>query len=430
MKALKITLLLSLATLALVSCKEELKADLFSVNIQLEYPDDFFTTDSVKVYVGGYMSYTNGTGLATFTVPAGSYTVTASESRSINGSSFNFNASSTISVAANISDMLNMTMSESSQLIIKEVYTGGCPLDDGSGTFSKDAYIIIYNNSDLEAVVDTNFCIAFAFPYNSNATNNYLDGDGNLTHDTWIPASTSLWHFQNKVIIKPWEQILMPVYQAIDQTGTYSNSVDLSNAAYFPLYDPNDFGLESYYVSPSEKIPTSNYLNAIKYGLGSAWGLSKSSPALFLFATEDIGPAAFAADASRTEYYGGSTNQVSQKVPIEWVIDAVDIFRQGYDEKNTKRFPDNVDAGKVTFSNGYGYTVYRNVDKNATEAMADNDGLIVYNYTGGTEGLVDGSTDDSGIDAEASITKGAKVVYKNTNNSSNDFHQRVSASIK
>lgn len=40
------------------------------------------------------------------------------------------------------------------------------------------------------------------------------------------------------------------------------------------------------------------------------------------------------------------------------------------------------------------------------------------------------STDPSGIDAEASIRNGAHIVYSDTNNSSNDFHQRAKASLK
>ena len=51
-------------------------------------------------------------------------------------------------------------------------------------------------------------------------------------------------------------------------------------------------------------------------------------------------------------------------------------------------------------------------------------------YIGGTETLEDGSTDPSGIDAEASIKKGAIIVYQDTNNSSKDFHQRKVASLK
>ncbi len=431
MKMFRIIILLTLILCASSSCtREKIEAEIHTVNVQLVYPEDYTSTDSVKVLIGDYYAYTDTNGLAAVTLPIGTYTLRASESRSINGTAYNFNASNTISVTEDSSCSLELVVSKASQLIIKEVYIGGCQKDDGSGAFTKDAYIIIYNNLGVDAVIDTNICIAFSYPYNSNATNNYLDGNGNLTHSEWIPASAALWHFTNKITIAPGKQILLPIYQAIDQTSTYSNSVDLSNSEYYPMYDFGDFNNSSYYAAPSEKIPTTHYLNAIKYGIGNAWSLSQSSPALFIFATKEMGPAAFGTDASYVDYYGGSTNQVSQKVPIDWVIDGVDIFRQGYDDKNSKRFPDNVDAGNVLFTNNYGHTVYRNVDKEATEGIAGNDGLIVYNYNGGTDNITGGTTDPSGIDAEASIANGARIVYKDTNNSSNDFHQRATASIK
>lgn len=87
-------------------------------------------------------------------------------------------------------------------------------------------------------------------------------------------------------------------------------------------------------------------------------------------------------------------------------------------------------AAAATFTNKSGYTIYRNVDKEATEALAENEGKLVYNYAGGTDDFEGGSTDPSGIDAEASIAKGAHIIYKDTNNSRNDFHQRKVASIK
>ena len=71
---------------------------------------------------------------------------------------------------------------------------------------------------------------------------------------------------------------------------------------------------------------------------------------------------------------------------------------------------------------------YRNVDKEATESIAENEGKIVYDYAGGTA-ETEGSTDPSGIDAEKSIANGARIVYLDSNNSTKDFHQRKFASL-
>lgn len=434
MKQLKSLLLIVFIVLGVISCQEDEEIEIYNVSVQLVYPDSYEPIDSITVTVGAYSAYTDTAGIAIFSVPSGTYDIAASESRSVNGLACNFNGSTSLTIAEDVAVNLELTISEASQIIIKEVYIGGCQMDDGSGAFSRDAYIILYNNSDFDAIIDSTFCIACAFPYNSNSTNYYLDANGNLTYadEGWIPAAAAFWYFQGSRTLAPGEQILIAIYQAIDQTGTYSNSVDLSNSEYYCMYDIEDFSQENYYTAPSSNIPTSQYLKAIKYGLGSAWVLSKSSPALFVFSTQDMGPLEFGTDADYTDYYGGSSTQLAQKVPIEWIIDAIDIFRKGYDDSNNRRFTDDIDAGSITFTNTYGYTLYRNVDQEATEAITNNDGLIVYDYAYGTNDLADGSgsTDPTGIDAEASIANGARIVYKDTNNSSNDFHQRSSASIK
>ena len=69
------------------------------------------------------------------------------------------------------------------------------------------------------------------------------------------------------------------------------------------------------------------------------------------------------------------------------------------------------------------------MDKEATEALPENEGKLVYGYTGGTDD-VEGSTDPSGIDAEASIANGAHIIYSDTNDSFIDFHQKKVASLK
>lgn len=433
MKRIKFLLFIAIGIFMLSSCSDDDNdIAMYTVNVQLAYPDEYETVDSVSVSLGSYTAYTDSLGTASLTVPSGSYTISASESRSVNGVSYNFNGSETIVVSSDDDVSLALTVSESSQIIIKELYIGGCQKDDGSGYFSKDAYVILYNNSDTDAEIDENFCFGFTFPYNSNSTNKYLDDNGDLSYEDegWIPAGQAIWHFNSSVTLGAGEQLVVVFYQAIDQTGTYSNSVDLSNSEYYVMYDTETFTNTSYYAAPSENISTTQYLDGILNGVGNAWALSNTSPGFFIFATEDTDPISFCADDTYTDLYGGYDSQVAKMVPEEWIIDAVDVFRQGYDDSNNKRFTDDIDAGYITFTSHYGYTIYRNVDEDATEEISDNDGLIVYTYSDGTDDLTDGSTDDSGVDAEASRNKGARIIYKDTNNSSNDFHQRASSSLK
>ena len=108
-------------------------------------------------------------------------------------------------------------------------------------------------------------------------------------------------------------------------------------------------------------------------------------------------------------------------------MDALEEWPEADESKYFNRFPKAVNSGYSLATKNLGYTQYRNVDKNATEAIAGNAGKLVYNYAGAVS---EDDTDPSGIDAEASIANGAKIVYMDTNNSANDFHQRKVSSLK
>ena len=128
----------------------------------------------------------------------------------------------------------------------------------------------------------------------------------------------------------------------------------------------------------------------------------------------------------------GRTKSPSAIIREAIIVDGVEIFNIPKLADSKTRFIPTIDAGYAKFTNGQGYTIYRNVDKEATEALAENEGKLVYNYAGGTKDVDpdNGTTDPSGIDAEASIAAGAHIIYMDTNNSTNDFHQRKVASIK
>ena len=310
------------------------------------------------------------------------------------------------------------------QVIIKEVYNGGCPKDEGTGAFSNDKCIILYNNCSQQAVVN-NLCIAYASPYNGHANNNNYDGDGKLTYEAegFIPAYNGMWWFQEPLIIEPYSQVVVNVSGAIDNTQTYSQSINYANADYYTMYDPESgFTNTSWYPVPANVIPTDHYLKAKRIGLGNAWSLSNTSPALFIFQTKDVFPADFADDATQLWYDGGGTGAVNacHKVNNEWILDGIEVYQSTKIDVSKKRLTADIDAGYVALTNQKGHTLYRNVDKDATEALTENSGKLVYGY----------NADPSGIDAEASIENGAHIVYLDTNNSTNDFHEREKCSLR
>lgn len=312
------------------------------------------------------------------------------------------------------------------QIVIKEVYNGGCQLDDGSGSFQYDKCIILYNNCPQQ-VVANNLCIGFCAPYNAQANNNNYGTDSKLTYEDAgiIPALEGIWYFPSSLVIEPFQQVVINVHGAIDNTKTVTQSVNYANAGYYCMYDPESGYLNTkYYPTPSDAIPFSHYLKAIRYGQSNAWALSMSSPAIILFQTKDVTPAVYASNADNYWYDSGKIDQIHQciKVPCDWIIDGMEVFAMEKPDDCKKRLTADIDAGYVWLTNKQGHTLYRNVDQEETEALSENNGKLVYNYALGT--------DPSSIDAEASIRKGAHIIYKDTNNSSEDFHERQKCSLR
>jgi hypothetical protein len=432
---------------ATYSCKEDDESvKTYQVKVKLVYPNGYQPAEDVKVTLKNkatevvFEKKTNAAGIVEFEVTAGNYEVSATESRTVDdGAPIHLNGSISDLVVADpwtTSEIeLKLSGSTSNKIIIKEVYNGGCQKDDGSGAFSFDSYVILYNNFNLPVSLE-NVCLGMVLPYNAQGTNSdYINGKLSYEGQGWIPAGQGIWTFKQAVSIDPGKQIVIALKNAIDNTLTYSKSINFSNPEYYCTFDIEVYPNANYYPAPSAAIPVDHYLKAYHYGTGNAWSFSTTSPAFFIFATEGTTPEAFANNADLTDLYGGSATQVRKKLPVDWVLDGIEVFNYG-NAKNQKRLTPTIDAGYVELFNQHGFTLYRNVDKEATEALAENTGKIVYNYNLGTENItigdqvINGTTDPSGIDAEASIRNGARIIYKDTNNSTNDFHQRSKASLR
>ena len=383
-------------------------------------------TVKMKDLNGGtaYDAKTNESGVASFSLPAGLYEASASFKKTDDGIITVYNGiTSNVTVGSGESAFqIALTESKSSQVIIKELYFGGCPKDDGSGVYANDGYVILYNNSET-AVDASDICFGFCTPANSGTSNKFLvNGELLYQNAGWLPAGYATWWFDTQVTIEPYSQIVISLFGAIDHTTTYKKSVNLSNADY-AMYATDVFTNKKYQVA--ESIPTTNYLKTYLYGKGNAWALSQNSPAFYIYKNADN--EAFSKDVNNYDYTEYQNMLPALKVKTEWVVDAVEVFQSDSDSNN-KRIPATVDAGSVLFTSKQGYSVYRNVDKEATEALEGNAEKLVYNYAGGTTD-VEGTTDPSGIDAEKSIANGAKIVYLDSNNSGNDFHMRKFASL-
>lgn len=405
------------------------------LTVRLEYPESSVApAENVTVVLRNavnsteYESQTNASGEALFRIPSGTYEASATETRTEGAEVTIYNGVNSNVIIGNqpVSITLKMAASSGGSVVIKELYIGGCPDDEGGKGFNFDQSVTLYNNS--AATVDlSDLAFAMVNPYNATSANkDYVDGELFYKAEGWTPAGMAVWHFNTSVQLEPGKQLVVNICGAIDNTVTYSQSVNYANPDYYCFYDPaSGMTHPSYYPAPASAIPSSHYLGAMVYGLGNGWPLSQVSPAFFLFRPEGTTLQAFVDDPNTTNYYGGNQSMGRKKVPNEWIVDGIEVFKKG-ESGALKRLTEAVDAGYIETTGRLGYALYRNVDKAATEALAENKGKLVYNYNGGAEG----STDLSGIDAEASLKNGARIIFQDTNNSSKDFHLRAKSSLR
>ncbi len=397
--------------------------DLSAMNIQLRN----VSTSSI------FTANTDQQGAASFSVTPGIYQASVSATRSQGDRTVIYNGTSgQITVLDHQTAAVSMAIqySYSGRLVIKELYAGGCMADNGVDKYQYDKCVILYNNGSTQLSLD-NLCFGMVAPANAQSNNQNYTAEGKLNYEDegFIPAWNGIWYFPQTLTIKPYKQVVVNIHGAINNTLTVSQSVNYANADYYCMYDPESgYKNTRYYPTPSELIPASHYLKAVAYAQGNAWPFSVSSPALIIFQTKDVTPADFAQNTANYWYDGGGSNAVKRcvKVPNEWILDAIEVYSKAYQSGNQKRLTALHDAGYVWLTNYQGHSIYRNVDQKATEALAENAGLLVYDYAGG----IDGSTDPSGIDAEASIRQGAHIVYQDTNHSNNDFHERQQCSLR
>jgi len=435
----KFIMFLSAAVLALSFASCDRLPKVVEITVQLAYEGSAFAQEDVPIVLqdasgtSNYELSSNAHGYATVSVPAGIYTASASWKTAEDGVRIVYNGANANVVVGEGGDtefVVDLQRVESQQIIIKELYYGGCLNPETQKGYSNDAYVILYNNSDMEADA-SDIVFSFLAPYNGHASNKYYT-DGTLLYenDNWIPAYGAIWWFQSPVKIPAYSQIVVAIFGGIDHTQTVSTSVNLNNADYYWMSNSDVAAYTASKYSVADQIKKDHYLTTVPISQGTAWTLSNNSPALYIGRMDAADAKALSENADAFDYTLGSKPAFYvAKFPKANVVDAVEVFLSSKVSSSNVRFPADVNTGYVAASNNLGYSIYRNVDKDATEALAENEGKLVYNYAGGTE-AEEGSTDPSGIDAEASIAAGAHIIYAETNDSGKDFHQRKVASLK
>ena len=397
------------ALTAFSSCMQELRKDDFNdesisgtIKVQLTMPEEFksMSVEGVKLTLTDnstgltYNASSDANGFAQARVAYGTYTVSAETK--VNAGSvidiFNGNVSG-LRVTPENNDAaasINLKHSLGSKIVIKEFYFGGCKNLATGKNYQNDKYLILYNNSDEVVYLDS-LCIGTAYPWNAPTNGKTADFVNLETGELMdgVPCSNIAWMFDgtgNDIPLQPGEEVVVGL-NAIDHSAITENSVDLGKTGYYALWDPT-LGLKGQSTPNAGVIPLNGFW---KTGTSTSYVISVSSPAIFLFRL----------GGRTTQQFVDQTLTVNPKTPgsvlshcllveKQNVIDGLECLKNNSD---TKRMIPEVDNGFITMTSYHGNSIHRKIDQEATAAA------------------------------------GGRIVYQDTNNSSNDFYVREFASL-
>lgn len=377
---------------------------LHTLQVNAVYPNEYsdYLREGVTVKIedidrgNSYTSKTDKNGTVRFSLTKGIYRIQISDKAEQD--IFNGLADKVKLVNKDLALNLPLVHSRSGDIVIKEIYCGGCTKLPFEGNYQSDKYMILHNNTSETQYLD-GLCFGSLDPYNSQATNVWVTQDestGATIFPDFLPVAQCVWQFGGTgqtFPLAPGEDAVVVICGAIDHAAQYIQSVNLNKPGYFVCYNPVYFWNTLYHPAPGDQITPDHYLNVvIKTGQANAYTFSVFSPATVLFKAKDTTIQDFVSQADNVIQKPGSTVDRIVKVPINWVLDAVEIYYGG-SSNNMKRMPPSVDAGYVTQSALY-------------------DGRTLYRHT----------------DEEASREAGYEIL-EDTNNSSSDFYEREKQSL-
>ena len=284
-------------------------------------------------------------------------------------------------------------LEQKSSIIIKEFYYTGCINPETEKNYTlRDTYFSLYNNSGNIAYLDS-LCVGVAFPYNAHLNGGLSDwvkpGTSELRDS--IPAASMSWMFNGtgkSIAIQPGEEVIVCL-NAINHIPICSTSIDLSNSSYYALYDAANTPAQS---APAPGVKTLECF--WKTGTSRAFVVSISSPALYIYTMGGKSKEQFILD-TKTVNPNSPGNRDNDVLLIDknLIVDGVECL---ISTSQTKRLRPEIDNGSVIIKEGggAGKSVHRK------------------------------------IDAEATAAAGGRIVYQDTNNSSNDFEVRDIPTLK
>lgn len=374
-----LTIVLLLASCTELQPQNPYEGKLCTLEVTAAYPEGYasYAREGVSVRVeevnlgNVYNGKTDGSGRASLSLPKGIYRVNISDIA--DEEIFNGAADKVAVVNRESSLKLQLLHSKAGSIIIKEIYCGGCKRLPQEGNYGYDQYLLLHNNSPKIQYLD-GLCIGSLHPYNSMASNPFISRDkesGETVYPSYVPVSEAVWQFPGsgeQFPLQPGEDAVVCLKGAIDHSAQFPLSVNLNKEDYFVCYNSTYFTNTTYHPAPGSNIRQDHYLDVVvKTGIANAYTFSINSPAVVLYRPQGMTMREFIQSSGAIIPIPGVTSgaQVTA-VPMEWVVDAVEVF-SGTSSSNAKRLAPSLDAGYVTLADTYlGHTLYRNVDEEQT----------------------------------------------------------------
>ena len=352
------------------------QGNLHVLTVAAQWPEGEFTREGASVRVeeintgSRYVSLTDASGVASFSLPNGLYRVNLGGKDA--GEVFNGAADKVVISGKDMTLNLQVSISRSGTIVIKEIYCGGCKKLPQEGNYQYDQYFILHNN-DYQVQYLDGLCFGTLSPYNSSGTNPWVSKDpvtGDNVYPDFLPIIQAVWQFPgdgDDFPLQPGEDAVVSLKGAVDHAAQYPLSVNLNKPGYFVCYNNTYFPNTTHHPAPGDRISVDRYLDVvIKTGKANAYTLSISSPTLVLFKAEGVSIEDYVLQTDSVIPVPGSTVDNVVKIPFEWVVDAVEVF-DGTSSTNTKRLPSSMDAGYVVQTDLYlGRSMMRNIDEDAS----------------------------------------------------------------
>ena len=356
------------------------------MTINLSFPDDINEKKSSGIEIELYnintrmvsKTSTGENGIAKITLVNGMYRVSA---KTIIDNIL-FNASEDkVKIAGKDKELtLNLLEVRPGELLIKEMYFGGCMVYDKNSDkpdkkeeYQIDKYFVLHNNTEKVYYLDS-LCIGTIDPYNSNSAHNVWlekDKNGNIVYPSFLPVIQAIWRIPGdgkSFPLQPGEDAFIVTHAAIDHTAKYLESVNLDRKGFFVCYNPKFFDNVLYHPVPGPNIEKNRYMDlVIKTGKANAYAFSVNSPTFIIFKAKGQSMENFLSKPGNVIQKPGSDSDKISCIPPEWVIDGVEVFN-GLASENTKRLLPSIDASAIVLSSAFkGYALKRKINKKASE---------------------------------------------------------------